>query len=128
MKTYTVGTDTFAVFEKQKNNTLLMLHFIWGKKDFRLFCELAKEGSVSPLALEREGKFYNPIRFEYLYEYEWYVFDKVTGHGLAHDEVRFTQGSKIRYVELPKDLYDISLELISMELGLTRSSSIALTG
>ena len=41
MQTHTIGTDTYAIFDKSDNGGVWMVQFLWGKKDFRIYLERA---------------------------------------------------------------------------------------
>ena len=128
--THTIETDTFAIFEKSEKGNLLMVYFIWGKKDFRIFLE--KKGSVgssdsaSPEIHSSKSGTYQLARLEYLFQYEWYTYDKVAGHGLAHDEVRWIKGGAARYLELPSHFLEKALELVCREFNMKRKSPAAM--
>lgn len=129
MNTHSIGTDTFAIFDKSDKGNLLTLHFLWGKKDFRIFLERRSAASKDKTGMAiLQGKSsgeYVLTRLQYLNEFEWYEFDKVSGHGLAHDEVRWTHGGTVRYVELPLRFYDIAAELACREFKLSRKGARA---
>ncbi len=122
MNTHKIGTDTYAVFKKSENESLLMVHLIWGKKDFRLFLERPKNASSThnpPLImLSESGQKYKLSRLQYLYDFEWYEFEKVSGHGLAHDEIKWRKGKEIRYLELPKDFVEVTMQIAALEFGM----------
>ena len=130
VKTHNIGNNTFAIFEKSDKTSLLMLHFIWGKKDFRLFLErksaTAGQGGRQALLHSRSSGEYVLSRLQYLFEYEWYDYDKVSGHGLAMEEVRWTHGKMVRYLELPQHFYEVAVELASREFGLKRKGATAM--
>ena len=131
MKTHTIGTDTYAIFEHSSKGSLRMLHFIWGKKDFRLFLE-SKGSPAGGEAMEhklagKDGEFLM-TRLQYLNNFEWYDFDGVTGHGLAHDEVRWKKNGARRHVDLPQHFYEVALELACREFDLRRKAPKALAG
>ncbi len=128
MKTHTIGTDTFAIFEKSEKGGLLTLQFIWGKKDFRMFLERRTSSAAvkgHQAVLRSKSGEYLLSRMEYLYEFEWYQFDKVSDHGLAHDEVRWTKNRAVRYVELPQHFYEVATQLACLEFGLTQKGAPA---
>lgn len=129
MKTHTIGNETYSIFENLDKGNLRSLHFIWGKKDFRLFLERngTPAGGQAPaqkLAGKEAGEFVL-TRLQYLNTFEWYDFDKVTGHGLAHDEVRWKKAKVGRYLELPKQFYEVALELACREFKLKRKNPVA---
>ncbi len=129
MKTHTIGTDTYAIFEKSEKGNLMMLHFIWGKKDFRLFLEdksshSAAKGSQTALISSNSGELLF-THLQYLNNFQWYEYDKVAGHGLAHDEVRWKTGDFVRYVELPQHFHDVAVELACLEFNLKRKNPTA---
>ncbi len=123
MNTTTIGTDTYATFEKSDKGNLMMLHFLWGKKDFRLFLEKKKNVSgegVGNTVLKSPAGEYVMTRLQYLNQFEWYDYDKVTGHGLAHDEVRWLLGKEARFVELPQHFLEVVMDLSCKEFNLKR--------
>ena len=129
MNTHTIGTDSYAIFDKSDKGSLLSLQFLWGKKDFRMFLE--RKGAASRakgprVMLQRKSSGeYVLTQLQYLYDFEWYDFDKVSGHGLAHDEVRWTRSGTVRYVELPQRFYDVAAELACREFGMVRKGATA---
>ena len=128
MKTKAIGTDTYSIFEKSEKGNLLMLHFLWGKKDFRIFLEPAKTASgdkKTHTVLLKEGSSEIVLtRLQYLYQYEWYEYQKVSGHGLAHDEIQWIKGSALRYLELPQHFYEVAVELACREFKLIRKKKL----
>ena len=129
MNTHTIGTDTFGIFEKSDKGSLLILHFLWGKKDFRIFLErkaaAAKNKGELAILRGKTGGEYALTQLQYLYDFEWYDYDEVSGHGLAHDEVRWTHGGAVRYVELPLRFYDVAAELACREFRMSRKGATA---
>jgi len=131
VKTHTIGTDTFAIFEKQNKGNLLMLHFLWGKKDFRAFLE--REGTsvvkVPPhhFTSAKDGE-YVLTRVQYLYDYDWYDYDGLGGHGLAHDEVRWKLEKRVRYLELPQHFLECVSELLCREMELEHKPTLSRAG
>jgi hypothetical protein len=127
MKTHTIGVNTFAIFDKEEKGGVWMLHFIWGKKDFRIYLGRSADGE--------NGKLHGPVlhseqhgnlvltRLQYLNAFEWYDYQKVSGHGLANEEVCWRHGKSVHYVELPRDFLDIAVELACREFGLQRAES-----
>ena len=128
MKTHKLNNETYAIFQTTEKGGLWMVHFIWGKKDFRIYLERHPPGSPPPargpvLHSERTG----PVRVErlqYLYNFEWYDYDRLGGHGLNHDEVRWKRGGETRYVELPKDFFDAAVYVACQEFGLERQEPL----
>lgn len=123
MKTYSIGNETYAIFQTSDQGGVWMVHFFWGKKDFRLYLERASsgvgKGGGTTLTSEATG----PVavsRLQYLYNFEWYEYDRVSGHGLHLEEVRWLRGKTKRYLELPHNFMDASLELACHEFGLVR--------
>ena len=100
-----------------------MVHFIWGKKDFRLyFGRKPASGSFrEPVLYSNVGEVV-VTSLQYQYAFEWYEFDKVAGHGLASEEVLFRKNTLRRYVELPKDFYETALEIACIEFDFNRQS------
>lgn len=129
MNTQTIGTDTYMIFDKADKGNLLTLHFLWGKKDFRVFLErksaAPKDKTGMAILQGKTSGEYAFTRLQYLYDFEWYDYDKVSGHGLAHDEVRWTLGGAVRYVELPLRFYDIAAELACREFRMSRKGATA---
>jgi hypothetical protein len=123
VKTHTLGTEVFAVFDRADKGGIWMLQFIWGKKDFRIY--LSRRGSA-PAALgaavlhSAAAGEVEVGRLQYLYNFEWWDFVKVADHGLAREKVQFRRERQRRYVDLPKDFYDIAVDLACREFGLER--------
>ncbi len=129
MNSHTIGNDTYGIFERTDKGSLLMLHFLWGKKDFRIFLERkaasSGKGAQLPLFRSKSSGEYVLSRLQYLYEYEWYDYDRVDGHGLAREEVRWKHGNAVRYVELPQHFFEVSAELAAREFALKRKGATA---
>ena len=124
MKTHTIGNQVFAVFETSDKGGIWMAQFIWGKKDFRLYMSRRTTASNTighALVKTGSGEELVVSRLQYLYNFEWYDFVKVADHGLASEKVLFHKNRDSRYVELPKDFYDIALEIACREFGLERT-------
>lgn len=124
MKTHTFGTQVFAVFDSSDKGGTRMVHFLWGKKDFRITVgrRTASGAAVGHAELETEsGTELAVAKLQYLLEFEWLDFVAVADHGLASEKVRFQKDKKQRIVELPKDFYDIAVEIACRELDLKRT-------
>ena len=121
VKTHTIGTQTFAIFDRWEKGGVWMIQFIWGKKDFRIYLGRAGSVSVGPARLATaSGAEAVVTRLQYLYDFEWHEFVRVADHGLASEKVQFRFNHAAHYVELPKDFYDIGVEICCREFGLTR--------
>ncbi len=125
MTTHTIGNNTFAVFSKEEKGGVWMLHFLWGKKDFRIYLgrKADMSGGKPPATLVLDSEEHGEVlvtRLQYLNAFEWYEFVKIAGHGLAMEEVCWAHGNLRRYVELPKGFRDTAVELACREFGLTR--------
>ncbi|HUJ76029.1 MAG TPA: hypothetical protein VL359_14290 [bacterium] len=126
MKTHVFGTQTFAIFARSEGGGVWMLHFIWGKKDFRVYLGRSSGPGTAPgtgpaLLQTAQGEALNVRRLQYLYNFEWYDFVKVADHGLASERLLFRREGQSRNVELPKDFYDIAVELACLEFNLQRT-------
>lgn len=124
MVTHTIGVNTFAIFEKEQKGGVWMVHFLWGKKDFRIYLGRKIDGAHQnydgPILFSPEKEVVTVTKLQYLNSFEWYDFLKVAGHGLANEEVCWTLGKQRRYVELPKGFFDIAVALACLEFGLER--------
>jgi hypothetical protein len=121
VKTHTIGNQTFAIFETSDKGGVWMIQFIWGKKDFRIYLGRAGSVSVGPARLKTATKEEVVVtRLQYLYDFEWHEYVRVADHGLASEKIQFRKNSTVRYVELPKDFYDIAVEMACLEFGMTR--------
>lgn len=124
MKTYTIGNQVFAIFESSDKGGVWMVQFIWGKKDFRVYLS-RKSTAASHLehaAMRTEtGEELVVGRLQYLYNFEWFDYVKVADHGLANEKILFRKEKNSRYVELPKDFYDIAVELACLVFSLERT-------
>lgn len=121
-KTYKFGIESYHVFATRQERHGWMVHFVWGKKDFRIWLDHAHgEGEQPGPVLESpDGERFVVRRLQYLNQFEWYDFDDVVGHGLHHDEVRWRKGRLKRYVELPGDFYDTAAAVACKVFGLER--------
>jgi hypothetical protein len=121
MKTHAFHNQTFAIFETSDKGGVWMAHFIWGKKDFRIYLGRTGSQSVGPARLSSKAKEELVVtRLQYLYNFDWYEFVRVADHGLASEKVLFRKEAATRYVELPKEFYDIAVAIGCKEFGLTR--------
>jgi hypothetical protein len=127
MNTHTIGNQTFAIFSKEEKGGVWMLQFIWGKKDFRLYLGRSSDGDNAnlhgPVLRSETGGEAVVTRLQYLNAYEWYDYVKVAGHGLANEEVCWRKGKTLRYVELPRNFFDVAVELACREFGLQRADA-----
>lgn len=128
MTTHKIGNNTFTVFSKEEKGGVWLLHFLWGKKDFRLYLGRKADMGTAELpaspTLESEAQGEVLVtQLQYLNAFEWYDFVKIAGHGLAMEEVCWARGKLRRYVELPKGFQEIAVELACREFGLTRHSA-----
>ncbi len=124
MATQTIGVNVFAIFEKEEKGGVWALHFIWGKKDFKIYLGRKIDGAKpeyhGPVLLAGNKEEVIVSKLQYLNTFEWYDFQGVAGHGLANEEVCWTLGDKKRYLELPKGFHDVAVELACREFGLER--------
>ncbi len=130
MNTHTIANNTYAVFDKADKGSLLMLHFIWGKKDFRIFLERQNassgKGAHQAVLQSKSSGEYVLSRLQYLYDFEWFDYEGVTGHGLSMEEVRWRREKGVRYLELPQHFYEVAVELACREFGLKRKGATAM--
>ncbi|MDH4224754.1 MAG: hypothetical protein OEW12_03805 [Deltaproteobacteria bacterium] len=128
MKTHSLGTDTYAIFDHWNKGSVWMIHFLWGKKDFRLYMEAPEaakaKGARGPLLRTKAGLIM-VSRLQYLYNFQWYDYEGVGGHGLAREETRWVRGREKRTVELPKDFFEVAVDLACLEFGITREKAKA---
>jgi hypothetical protein len=121
VKTHTVGNQTFAIFNKSDEGGVWEIQFIWGKKDFRIYLGRGGSAAVGPARLATATREAAVVtRLQYLYNFEWHEFVRVADHGLASEKVQFRKDGTVRYVELPKDFYDIAVELCCREFAMKR--------
>jgi hypothetical protein len=124
MQVHTIGNQSYAIFSKVEKGGVWMLQFIWGKKDFRIYLGRSADGENAKLhgpVLHSEAHGDAVVtRLQYLNAFEWYDYHKVAGHGLANEEVCWQLGKAVRYVELPKDYFEIAVELACREFGMAR--------
>src|SRR5690242_6075779 len=100
-----------------------MAQFIWGKKDFRVYLSRKSTAAAAigdALLTTSAGEELVVGRLQYLYNFEWFDFVKVGDDGLASEKVLFRKEQNSRYVELPKDFYDIAVELSCRLFSLER--------
>ncbi|MDH4121475.1 MAG: hypothetical protein OEV94_07215 [Deltaproteobacteria bacterium] len=126
LKSYSLGTENYSIFESWHRGQVYMVHFIWGKKDFRIYLDSGALGHKE----KDSGRFHARLldgdeeirvsRLQYLYHFEWYDFDEVVGHGKSREEIRWLLGKEKHVVELPKDFFLAALELAIREHNLKR--------
>ena len=124
MKSHQFDTETFFVFDTRQEGDTWMVQFIWGKKDFRIHLRPASGGDSGALAEVQapDGRALQVTALQYLNNFEWHDYDGLAGHGLHHEEVRWKHGKQKRYVELPKDFFDIAVAIACREFGLERKA------
>ena len=127
MKTHKLGIESFHVFEAAREGERWMVQFIWGKKDFRVYLDKADSAASSSghppvLKIPDDGEMV-VSKLQYLNNFEWYDYEKVSGHGLAFEEVRWCKGKTRRYLELPKDFFNIAVEIACREFDLQRAQA-----
>lgn len=124
MKTHVFGNQTFAIFDTSEKDGVWMVQFIWGKKDFRIYLGRASAAALGPARLASKARDELAVaRLQYLYNFEWYDFVDVADHGLASEKVLFKRDAQRRYVELPKEFYDIAVAIACKEFSLTRKDT-----
>lgn len=131
MKTYTFGTQNFAIHESSAKGGVWLVQFIWGKKDFRIYLgrrPAAGGDGKNGVLMEKDGAELIVTSVQYLNNFEWYEYDGVGGHGLALEEVRFRKGKLRRYVELPKDFLDTAVVIAAEEFGLSHQAGTRKAG
>jgi hypothetical protein len=123
VKTHRIGNQVFGVHETSDKGGIWLAHFIWGKKDFRIYLsrKATAPGTVGPALLRSpaDGDLV-ASKLQHLYNFDWYDFVKVADHGLASEKVLFRMDKVARYVELPKDFYDIAVEIACREFSMER--------
>ena len=127
MKTHKLGIESFHIFEAARKGEHWMVQFIWGKKDFRVYLDKADAVASSSnhppvLKIPDDGEMV-VSKLQYLNNFEWYDYEKVSGHGLAFEEVRWIRGKTKRYLELPKDFFNIAVEIACREFDLERAQA-----
>jgi hypothetical protein len=128
LKTYTIGNQVFAIFDTADKGGIWMVQLIWGKKDFRSYLSrrnTAPQAVGHAVLKTAAGEELVMSRLQYLYNFAWYDFVKVADHGLASEKVQFRKERESRYVELPKDFYDIAVEIACREFTLERTDKKA---
>jgi hypothetical protein len=127
VKAHRFDNENYFVFETRQERDQWMVQFIWGKKDFRIHLRPGAAGASDdhrfPAVQSPSGEPIQVVALQYLNNYEWYDFDAVTGHGLSHEEVRWSRGKAKRYVELPKDFLETAVAIACREFGLERKAS-----
>ena len=122
MKIQKFGNESFSIFDVRQDAGGMMVQFIWGKKDFRIYVSADGENPDFPVVISAAGDEFHVSKLQYLNDYEWYDFKSVVGHGLAHEDVQWKFGKLTRYVELPKDFLEIALDIACREFGLQRKA------
>ena len=127
MDVHTIDNNTFAVFAKEEKGGVWMLQYFWGKKDFRIYLSRQKGGKKSnkpgPLLHSEKHGDVGVTNLQYLNAFEWHDYQGVAGHGLANEETCWVKAGKRRYVELPKDFYNLSVELACRVFELENQSN-----
>ncbi len=125
MPIQTIGIHNFTIFDTSQQQGLWRLHFIWGKKDFRLFLqplESVRQSHKLALLKNADGQIFKATRLQYLHIFQWYNYDGVSVHNLALEETRWRLDHLKLYVEIPKDFLDMAVELVCREFHLRRVS------
>ena len=93
VKIHKIGNESFSIFDSSREGEKMMVQFIWGKKDFRIYLQPAggtpPANESFPIVRSAAGDEVQVTGFQYLNNYEWCNYDAVAGHGLANEEVRW---------------------------------------
>ena len=124
MKIHKIGNESFSIFDSSRKGEKMMVHFIWGKKDFRVYLQPVDGTPPSnesfPIVHSAAGDKVQVTGLQYLNNFEWCNYDAVASHGLAVEDVCWLQGKRKRYVELPKDFMEIAVKIACREFGFER--------
>ena len=121
MKNYTVDHQNYQIFKTGNVNKKQFVHFQWGKFDFRMTFIISKntqQKNPEKTLSAKNGCKYLIGKFEVLYQNEWFEFVKPTAHGMQFEETLWHSNGEDYYVEFPKDLRSVALEICSEELEL----------
>ena len=121
MKNYTVDHQNYQIFKTGNVDKNQYVHFQWGKFDFRMtFFNLKNTQKNNPekTLSAKNGSKYLIEKFEVLYQNEWFEFVKPTAHGMQLEETLWRSNGEEYYVEFPKDLRSVALEICADELDL----------
>ena len=121
MKTYTVDHQNYHIFKTGIGGKNQFVHFQWGKFDFRMTFIILKntqQNNPEKTLSAKNGSKYLIEKFEVLYQNEWFEFVKPTAHGMQLEETLWRSNGEEYYVEFPKDLRSVALEICAEELDL----------
>ena len=119
MKNYTVDHQNYHIFKTGIGEKKQFVHFQWGKFDFRMTFVIIKNKQQNNLVEAihaKNGSEYLIDKFEVLYHNEWFEFVKSTAHGMQLEETLWQSNGDDYYVEFPKDLRSVALEICAKEL------------
>ncbi len=128
MKTYSVDHQNYHIFKTGIGAKKQFVHFQWGKFDFRMsFIILTniKQDNPEKTISANNGSKYLIEKFEVLYQNEWFEFIKPTAHGMQLEETLWHRNGQDYYVEFPKDLSSVALEICAKELELKVLQDVA---
>ena len=121
MKTYTVDHQNYHIFKAGMGAKNQFVHFQWGKFDFRMtfiILNNTQQNNPEKTLSAKNGSKYLIEKFEVLYQNEWFEFVKPTAHGMQLEETLWRSNGEDYYVEFPKDLWSVALEICAEELDL----------
>ena len=121
MKNYTVDHQNYYIFKTEIGANIQFVHFQWGKFDFRMtfvILKNAQKKNSEKTFSAKNGSKYLIEKFEVLYQNEWFEFVKSTAHGMQLEETLWHSNGEDYYVEFPKDLWSVALEICAEELDL----------
>ncbi|MBQ31008.1 MAG: hypothetical protein CL923_00330 [Deltaproteobacteria bacterium] len=128
MKHHTINRQNYTILKTESGTGQLLLHFMWGKFDFRLFLKPVKafEAEAKPKhRFQRDGVYYQVAALQLQHRNQWYEYVKPSAHGLQLEETQWQLEGASHHAEFPKNLLAAACQLAEQELGLESMQPIA---
>ena len=128
MKHHTINRQNYTSLKTESDSGQLLLHFMWGKFDFRLFLKPvgASEAEAKPKrSFRRNGAYYQVATLQLQHRNRWYEYVKPTAHGLQFEETLWRLEGASHHAEFPKNLLAVACQLAAQELDLNPVQPVA---
>ena len=120
MNRYEVENNSYFIFDK--DSSIPLVYFLWGKFDFRLYfrkTDKAEAIASENLGFQDEtGAYFVADKLQHQRHGDWYEFQKVSSHGFTFEETEWIHHGKIFHAEFPNALFQIAAQVSAEELGM----------
>ena len=120
MNKYEIENNSYFIFDK--DTSIPLVYFLWGKFDFRLY--FRKTGKAEVIANKKigfrdeTGTCFVADKLQHQRHGVWYDFQRVSSHGFTFEETEWIQDGKIHHAEFPKALFQVAAKVSAKELGM----------